>query len=147
MKGRALALVVAIGLLWGPAPAATQETTPSLEAFVQQVARLWAAGDAGGLVELMPSDNRLLLDTGTGTEAANSRHASAALRALFSERETTAVRAVRVTVASSRPPQGFGEIAWTFRARGSPGDQTRNVYVAALWEAPAWRISELRVMR
>jgi len=140
-----LALVATLALVT-PAPAQTGADLP-LEDFVQHVASLWASGDVSSLVDLIPADNRVLLDTGSGSETANARHASAALRALFAERETLGARAVRVTVSSSRPPRGFGELAWAFRDRGAPGEQARSVYVAALREERGWRISELRIMR
>jgi hypothetical protein len=117
-----------------------------LEVFVQEVVRLWLSGDVAALVELIPEADQLILDTGTGIENANSRHAAAALRALFSESETLATRAVRVTVASTSPPKGFGELSWTFRSRGSPGEQSRSIYVAAARENASWKITELRLM-
>jgi hypothetical protein len=133
-------------LLLLPAQARLEAQEPPLEAFVQQVARLWAAGDVGALVDLIPADNRLLLDTGSGTEVANSRHAAAALRALFGEWETLSLRPVRVTYASTLPARGFGELAWVVRPRAGPGEQTRSVYVAAVRETRGWRVSELRIM-
>ncbi len=122
-------------------------TTPApLEDFVRQVARLWSSGEVAALVEMMPEDNGFTLDTGAGIETANARHAAAALRALFDRSETLEADPVRVTVASSEPPSGFGEINWTFRARGAPGQQSRSIYVGARWGGRNWRITELRVM-
>jgi hypothetical protein len=142
-------LLAAFMLLFGGAPPAAeaQSAETPLESFVMQVAGLWAARDVGALIDLMPADNRLLLDTGSGTETVNSRHASAALRALFADRTSVRVRPVRVTLASSRPPRGFGELAWAFRARGAPGEQSAAVYMGAVWEGSGWKISELRIMR
>jgi hypothetical protein len=145
---RALALLI-VAIAFSGQPAAAQNTDPGdvpLEAFVQQVVRLWSSADVAALVELIPADNRLVLDTGSGIENANSRHAAAALRALFAQSETVGARAVRVTVASTFPVRGFGELAWTFRARGAPGEQSRSVYVAAAWQDDGWRITELRLM-
>jgi hypothetical protein len=141
------ALLLLTALAVQPATAGAQETPAApLEEFVQQVARLWLAGDAGRLVELIPGENRVVLDTGSGIENANGRHATAALRALFAERETTATRVSTVTLAGAQPPRGFGELVWTYRTRGAPVEQTRSIYVAALWEAGGWRISELRIL-
>jgi hypothetical protein len=135
-------------LLVASAPAHAQATVgdDALENFVQRVVRLWSSSDVTAIVNLLPSDNRLVLDTGSGIENANSRHAAAALRALFSESETVGARAVRITVASTLPAQGFGELDWRYRARGSSGEQSRSVYVAAAWEDDGWRITELRLM-
>lgn len=119
---------------------------PALEQFVQSVARHWSAADVTALLGLLPADNRVILDTGSGIETANERHAAAALRALFTESETVGARAVRVTLASTFPARGFGELSWTFRARGSRGEQSRSVYVATAWEDDGWRITELRLM-
>src|SRR5690606_6051168 len=91
-----------------------------LEVFVQQVSHLWGEGDAGGLMDLAAGGGRVVLDTGSGTESVHPRHAAAALRALFSERESVSARPVRVTLAGGTPPRGFGEVAWTFRSRGMP---------------------------
>ena len=35
--------------------------------------------------------------------------------------------------------RGFGELVWTFRVRGAPGEQTRSVYVATRREGGDWR--------
>ncbi|MEX2582431.1 MAG: hypothetical protein WD766_04125 [Gemmatimonadota bacterium] len=143
-----LCLLLLIGQTALPAPAAGQDPAADvrLEEFVEGVARLWAAADVSALVGLVPADDRLILDTGNGTETANSRHAAAALRALFSGVETMYARPVRVTLASATPARGFGELFWTYRTRGAPGEQSRSVYVAALYENGAWRVAELRVM-
>jgi hypothetical protein len=143
---RAALVACAIALL-AAVPAPAQETADvPLEEFVQQVAWLWNMGDVAALVDLLPLRDRIVLDTGSGTETVQPRHAAAALRALFDSRESSAARAVRVTVAGGDPPRGFGELAWTFRARGAPTSQSRSVFVGAVWQGSAWRINELRVM-
>jgi hypothetical protein len=146
---RRLALLLgtlALSLL-GPGRASAQRVAGApLEGFIKEVAYLWSGGDARALAELMPSEAQVLLDTGRGTEAVETRHAAAALRELFAGRESVSVRAVRVTVAGSRPPRGFGELAWSFRSRGAPGSQTGSVYVGVIWSDEGWRISELRLM-
>lgn len=148
MRTAVLVLVLLAGLVATPGGAAAQATASEqpIEAFIQHVTRLWVAGDVAAIVELLPGSNRVLLDTGSGTESANDRHAAAALRALFASSETTGARPVRATLASASPSRGFGEVLWTFRSRGSPAEQSRSIYVAALFEEGAWRISELRVM-
>lgn len=148
MRFRSLVLLPALWLAAPAAPAAAQAAGAGvpLDGFIHQVARLWAAGDVGGIVEMLPSDGSLLLDTGSGTEAVSGRHAAAALRDLFDHRQTTAARAVQVTVAGTEPSRGFGELTWTFRDRGAPGEQTRVVYVATIQQDQGWRIAELRLM-
>ncbi|MEX2572216.1 MAG: hypothetical protein WD737_13035 [Gemmatimonadota bacterium] len=141
-----LPAVIATGLLHLPLYAQTTRPGVPLEDFVQEVARLWGDGDVGSLVGLLPAEDPLLLDAGSGIESANPRHAAAALRALFAAHETMGATAVRVTVSSTSPARGFGELAWIYRARGAPGEQSRSVYVAVLQEQGGWRITELRVM-
>lgn len=126
-------------------PLSAQAPPAPLERFVQTVGQLWMDGNAGTIAAVV-QDGQLLLDTGRGGESVNGRHAAAALRELFGESETVSVRPVRVTLAGGQPPRGFGELAWVFRARGSPVTQTRSVYVGAVWTGRDWRISEIRLM-
>lgn len=127
-------------------PAAAQNVAP-LDGFIKEVAYLWGGSDARGLAALMPEEARVLLDTGEGMETVEGRHAAAALRSLFSDRQSLSVRPVRITVAGTRPSRGFGVLAWAFRGRGAPAGQTSSVYVGAVWTDEGWRISELRLMR
>lgn len=140
-----LPLLLAVALV-PPRGAAAQEPAP-IAAFVAEVARLWAADDAEGLVALAPPGGRILLDLGgEGAGEVQPRNAAAALRRLFAERETTGVRSARATVSGGSPVRGFGELAWTSRARGVREAQQATVYVGAVWEGGAWRIRELRVL-
>lgn len=143
------ALTLSLALLCGAATSAAAQQQPAfpLEDFVQQVAWLWSMGDVAALVDLLPPRERVVLDTGSGTEAVSQRHAAAALRALFDSRESAGARAVQATLSGGDPPRGFGQLVWTFRPRGGPVPQVRSVYVGAIHEGNAWRITELRVMR
>jgi hypothetical protein len=140
-----LAIMLGLLLLGGLARPASAQDRP-IEEFIQRVGQLWSAGDAAGLVALTPSRGPIILDTGGGIESVNSRHAGAALRALFGDHTTVMARPVRVTLAGGSPPRGFGELTWRFRARNAPSVQTRSIYVGALWEDGGWRITELRMM-
>lgn len=144
LKGVAILAVASLS----PAPAGAQESNPppALEIFVGEVIELWTAGDAISLIDLVSPENRLTLDTGSGIENVNVRHAVAALRALFAERETLETRPVRVSVASTGPARGFAELSWNFRVRGAPGEDSSSVYVGATWQEDLWRITELRLM-
>ena len=128
-------------------PAAAQRAAAPLEDFIKEVAYLWSGSDARGLADLMPEEARVLLDTGGGMETVEARHAAAALRALFAERQSVSVRPARITVAGTRPARGFGLLTWSFRSRGSPSTESGSVYVGAVWSEDGWRISELRQMR
>lgn len=143
---RAAVAACAVALLTAVPADAQQRSSVPLEDFVQQVAWLWNMGDVAALVDLLPLRDRIVLDTGSGTETVQPRHAAAALRALFDARDSSAARAVRVTLAGGDPPRGFGELAWSFRNRGAPTSQTRSVFVGAVWQGDAWRINEVRVM-
>jgi hypothetical protein len=137
-------------LLFAATPSAvTAQTLPPepLDRFVAQVARLWAAGDAAALVDLAPANSRIVLDVGENLGAVQPRHAAAALRGLFNERETTGIRATRMNFAGGQPPRGFGELTWTFRSRGMSDAQTVTLYVGTIWEGNGWRLRELRVLR
>ena len=127
-------------------PVQAQSGSMRIEDFVTRVARYWAGSDVGSIVDLIPADGTLLLDTGEGTEPANSRHAAAALRALFSDYDSVDARPLRITVTSVAPQTGFSELAWTYRSRGAPGQQARSIYLAVAVEGGAWKITELRLM-
>jgi hypothetical protein len=145
---RALRLL-ALLLLLAPAALHAQDAPGAarLEGFVARVARLWQAGDAAALAALAPSGGRMVLELpGEGAGPVQERHAAAALRALFAERESVAARAGRVTVAGGDPLQGFGEIAWRSRPRGVSTPRASTVYVGAVWDGSEWRIRELRVL-
>lgn len=146
---RALVLLAALlALVAIPAGARAQERPAPLEAFVAQVARLWAAGDAGAIAALAPEDGRILLDVGAdGPGDVQARHAAAALRGLFAGRETVSVRPTQVTISGGDPVRGFGELAWTSRGRGVSDAQAGVVYLGVVWEGRAWRIREIRLLR
>jgi hypothetical protein len=143
-----LALMALLALsLWAASPAVAQRTSVPLDNFIREVAYLWGDSDARALAELIPEDAQILLDTGSGMEVVQARHAAAALRALFSERRSVSVRPARITVSAAQPPRGFGELTWSFRGRGASTPQTSSVFVGAVWRDDSWRITELRLMR
>jgi len=140
----ALAALLLSAALGAP-PASAQRAAP-LDQFIKEVAYHWSGNDVRAIAELMPEEAQVLLDTGRGTEAVDTRHAAAALRSLFADRESVGARPLRVTMAGGRPQRGFGEIAWSYRGRGVSSAQTRSVYVGVVWTEDGWRISELRLM-
>lgn len=138
-------LAALAALMLSGSPAVAQAPAP-LEQFVRRVGYLWQAKDVDNLVDLVTETEPVLLDRGSGTERVNGRHASAALRALFSDLESISVRPAKATVSGGQPVRGFGELIWVYRARGGPGEETRSVYVGAVWNGRNWRISELRLL-
>jgi len=147
MKARWTLTFALLVSLFTAGPAAAQRAPTPLDGFIKEVAYLWSGSDARGLADLMPEEARVLLDTGGGMETVEARHAAAALRALFAERQSVSVRPARITVAGTRPARGFGLLTWSFRSRGSPSTESGSVYVGAVWSEDGWRISELRLMR
>ncbi len=149
MTMRILRVLALLLLLAAPATALRAQGggEPRLEGFVARVARLWEAEDADGLARLAPSGGRMVLEVGgEGAGPVPERHAAAALRSLFADRETVSIRPVRVTMAGGQPPQGFGELAWLSRSRGVSAARGSTVYVGTVWEGGEWRIRELRVL-
>jgi hypothetical protein len=140
-------VLLLLGLLLLPsAPLAAQDGA-RLESFIAQVARLWEAEDASAIAELAPRGGRLLLQVAdAGGGEVGGRHAAAALRALFADRKTVSIRPARTTLAGGRPLQGFGELTWVSRPRGTTAPQSLTVYVGVVWEGEGWRIRELRVL-
>jgi hypothetical protein len=139
-------LMMALSLC-APRALEAQRTVP-LEGFVASVARLWAEGDAGALVELAPEDGRIVLDLGDGRAGAvEARHVAAALRDLFRQRDNVSVRPTQVTLAGGQPVRGFGELAWVSRPRGVTSNEAATVYVGAVWEGGRWKIREIRLLR
>jgi hypothetical protein len=144
-SGLLLLLLVAL-FAWAQPLRAQNSQEMRIEEFVTRVARHWAGADVAALVDLIPTDGTILLDTGEGDASANSRHAAAALRALFSNSETLGARPIRITVTGMTPQTGFSELAWTYRSRGAPDEQVRSIYLAVAAQAGVWRITELRLM-
>ena len=134
-------------LVAAPRAAAAQRPAP-LEGFVANVARLWGAGNASGIVALAPGDGRIELDLGDGRAGAvEARHVAAALRELFGDRTHVSVRAAQVTIAGGEPLRGFGELTWVSRPRGVTDAETSTVYVGAVWEPDGWKVREIRLLR
>ena len=149
MKRIAIALLAAVALMVGaPTTGAAQSVAPGpLQAFVSQVARLWANGDADAIVALAPADGRMLLDVGAGTAGpVQPRQAAAALRSVFSSHTTVSVRAERSTVSGGDPVTGFGELRWLCRARGVTTTDTHGVFLGVEWDGRSWRVREIRIL-
>lgn len=146
MRNRLLLLLTCTLALLAPRALAAQRPAP-LEGFVASVARMWAAGDAGGITALAPADGRIVLDLGNGEAGSvEARHVAAALRELFRDRTTVSVRPTQVTIAGGDPVSGFGQLSWVSRPRGVSDNESTSVYVGAVWENGGWRVRELRVL-
>ena len=146
---RLLPLVFALLLVLGsPCAAAAQQAPAPLQNFIGAVARLWADGDAEGIVELASADGRIQLDlAGDGPGEVQARNAAAALRRLFTDRQTVSTRTTQIAISGGAPLRGFGELTWVARPRGVTETQASVVYIGAVWDGRAWRLRELRVLR
>lgn len=145
MRARLVPVLVAWALL-GAAPLAAQQPVATLEPFVAHVGRLWAAEDASGLAALAPADGRMVLEVGARAEGmAQSRHAAAALRALFSSRSSVNVHTGRAAISGGTPLLGFGELFWVSRPKGTTVPQSSTLYIGMIWEGGEWRIREIRI--
>lgn len=143
-------LLVALGLIslaMFPAHAAAQQEAAPLERFVVRIAALWIAGDASALVGLSPADGRIMLETDEARGSMTGRHAVAALRSAFADRETVSARPARVTISGGDPLMGFGELTWIWRERGVTAPRSATLYVGAVWEERGWRVRELRLLQ
>jgi len=146
MRNRLLLLLTCTLALLAPRALAAQRPAP-LEGFVASVARMWAAGDAGGITGLAPADGRIVLDLGNGEAGSvEARHVAAALRELFRDRTTVSVRPTAVTISGGEPLSGFGQLSWVSRPRGVSDNESTSVYVGAVWENGGWKVRELRVL-
>lgn len=134
-------------VLLAPRAAEAQQAPAPLQNFVGAVARLWADGNAEDIVELA-ANGRIVLDlAGEGPGEVQERNAAAALRRLFSARETVSTRTTQVAISGGTPLRGFGELTWVARPKGVTDTEASVVYIGAVWDGRAWRLRELRVLR
>lgn len=145
MRARLAPVILAWALL-GAGPVAAQQPAARLESFVAHVGRLWVAEDASGLADLAPADGRMVIEVGDEAQGmAQSRHAAAALRALFASRRSVNVHTGRAAISGGTPPLGFGELFWVSRPKGTTVPQSSTLYIGMVWEGGEWRIREIRV--
>ena len=147
---RRAALPVALVVLGILAPAmlpAQSAAERSLARATAAAAEHWAAGNVSGLGTFAPRDGRVTVELGDASGAVQWRHASAALRSLFGERETASVEVVDAAVTEGDPGWAFGQLSWTSRVRGTREAQQHTVFIGFAWEGGAWRIREIRLLR
>jgi hypothetical protein len=146
IRSMSIAFALLLALL-APRAAAAQQAPAPLQNFVAGVARLWADGNAEDIVELA-ANGRIVLDlAGEGPGEVQARNAAAALRRLFSARETASARTTQVAISGGTPLRGFGELTWVARPKGVTDTEASVVYIGAVWDGRAWRLRELRVLR
>jgi hypothetical protein len=136
-------LVLPLLLLGLAAPAGGQE----LGNVVDRVAASWSRGDASGIVAHAARTGISLDVDGERVGPIAARQAAAVLRRVFDQRESVRASAGRARVVGGSPEKGFGEIAWTSRARGTTIPERATVVLAFVREDGHWRITEIRLMR
>jgi hypothetical protein len=130
-------------LLLSAAPARAQD----LSAVVDRLAAAWGRGDASGVVAHGARAGVSLDVDGDRVGPLAARQAAAVLRRLFDQRETVSASAGKARVVGGSPEKGFGEIAWTMRARGTTIPERTTVVLALVREDDRWRVTEIRLMR
>jgi hypothetical protein len=140
MRRLALPALLLLGLA---APAGGQE----LGNVVDRVAASWSRGDASGIVAHAARTGISLDVDGERVGPIAARQAAAVLRRVFDQRESVRASAGRARVVGGSPEKGFGEIAWTSRARGTTIPERATVVLAFVREDGHWRITEIRLMR
>lgn len=130
----------------GVTPFASDPAAAGLTAFFEELADHWAAADVAAIAELLSPDGATVIEQGAGGAITNPRRAAAALRALFGARESLAATVASTALAATSPSRGFGEIVWSSRARGAPGEESRSIFIATIRGEEGWRIMEVRFL-
>lgn len=130
----------------GANPFAPDPAAAGLATFFDELAGLWAAADVAAISELLSPDGAAVIEQGAGGAITHPRRAATALRAFFGGRESLAATVASTALAATSPPRGFGEIVWSSRVRGAPGEESRSVFVATIRGQEGWRIVELRFL-
>ena len=141
------AVLLVLGMLVPTVLPAQSAVERSLARATAAAAEHWAAGNVSGLGTFAPPDGRVTVELGDASGAVQWRHASAALRSLFGERETMSVDVVDAAVTEGDPGWAFGQLSWTSRVRGTREAQQHTVFIGFAWEGGAWRIREIRLLR
>jgi hypothetical protein len=140
---RMILAALALGL-FSAAPAAAQQELPHV---LDSLASIWARGDAGALARLGSSRGIDLEVHGESLGRVSGRKAAAALRLVFANQETIAVRANTSSRVLQAESSAFAELTWDVRPRGSAMPARSTVFVGLVRENRDWQVSQIRVMR
>jgi hypothetical protein len=139
---RLLAAIVAVTLASAPVPA--QQDLPGV---LDTLAQLWARGDAAALATFGSGRGIELEVHGESLGRVSGRKAAAALRHVFAEQETIAVRPSLRSRVTGSDQAAFAELIWEVRPRGSIVPARSTVFLGLVREGRGWRVSQIRVMR
>jgi hypothetical protein len=140
---RSILAVLAMALLTA-APLTAQQELPNV---LDSLAAIWERGDAGALARLGSSRGIDLEVYGESLGRVSGRKAAAALRLVFANQETIAVRANTNSRARQAENSAFAELTWDVRPRGSAMPARSTVFVGLVRENRDWQVSQIRVMR
>lgn len=119
----------------------------SLDRFAEEVATLWARGDAAGLARRFGPDGVLMDVGGERPGTMGARHAAAALRKLFAGFEATSVEVAPSTARRDSDRAGYLDLTWSARPRGLRDPVTHTVFIGVRSDAGGWHIREIRIRR
>jgi hypothetical protein len=155
MKRRTLALV-AFAVLVAASNVRGQQLAPIIERnasgaqlgqVLTRLAVLWGRGDASAIASFAASTGVSINVDGNPVSPLSGRQIAAALRHMFEQQETVALRSGVAQIVGGAPARAFGEMTWSVRARGTTIPEHSTVFVALVWEGDAWRVNQIRVIK
>lgn len=142
---RRATLLAAVAALLAAAPLAAQEHRP-LGAVLDDLAALWARGDAGAIADLTSASGIDVEVAGSSMGSLSGRKLAAALRRVFDDRVTVSVESKMTSPVKGVENRAFGELAWVLRPGGASVSESTTVFLALVHEAGGWRLTQIRIL-
>lgn len=136
-----LALVTALVA----APVAAQDHRP-LGDVLDNLAALWASGDAGAIAELTSASGIDVEIAGSAMGSLSGRKLAAALRRVFDDRVTVSVESKMTSAVKGAEDRAFGELAWVARPGGASVPESTTVFLGLVHEPVGWRLTQIRIL-
>lgn len=130
-------------LALAPAPAAAQA---QLDDVLDSLARLWSTAELVAIAEMVAADGAEFEVDGHAMGSLNGRKMVAALRRVFEDRETVAVRSSLSSRVMGTDDRAFAELVWDARPPGGTVPERSTVFLALVHEDGAWRVSQIRIL-
>jgi hypothetical protein len=134
----------ALAAVLAAAPITAQQDLPRA---LDSLAELWARGDATAIAGLGIKSGIDLEVHGQSLGRVSGRKAAAALRQVFANQETMAVRPSMSSRVRGTDDTAFAELTWEVRPRGSAVPARTTVFLGLVRENRDWQVSQIRVMR
>ncbi|HUG41331.1 MAG TPA: hypothetical protein VMM12_12660 [Longimicrobiales bacterium] len=141
---RLLAILAAAASL-SAAPLAAQ-ARPPLSDVLDNLADLWARGDAGAIAGLTSASGVDIEIAGVAMGSISGRKLSAALRRIFDERVTVSVVSRMTSPVQGVEDRAFGELSWRVRLGGATVAESTTVFLALIHEPVGWRVTQIRIL-